>query len=383
MKVGISIFAAENSNIWASGIAQNILFLVMALKAIPEIQEVFLINGGSGNILPAGWPSQWSQPLVRPEDVTYELDMVIVMGARLPEAWLLRIQALGVKIIFFDVGHAYAGLLETAIFRLPERGIYTAPMNETWIIHCHKKTCKPLLETITRKPVHIVPHIWSPEILETSVANLDKDKAGLFGFAQRRESGHRAWRVATFEPNISIIKNAFIPMLIADAAYRENPETIELIAAFNTFHLKEHITFNRFASHMNLTKNGKATYEPRMAFAEAVTQFQIDAVISHQIENDQNYLYYDAIYGNYPLIHNSIFLKNNDIGFYYPDFQAKAGARALINAITLTVNPDFWQDYKLRNEKFLKQVHPASAQNVEAFSKLLGLRNAEREHHAS
>ena len=59
MKIGISIFAKENDSVWASGITQNILFLAMALKEIHQVEDVFLINGGSGNSLPLGWPDNF------------------------------------------------------------------------------------------------------------------------------------------------------------------------------------------------------------------------------------------------------------------------------------------------------------------------------------
>lgn len=369
MKIGISIFAQENDSVWSSGITQNILFLAMSLKGIHQVEEVFLINGGSGNSLPTGWPENWKFKLVKPEEITYDLHVVIIMGTRLPEAWILRVQALGKKVIFFDVGHSYSGLLESAIYSMPERGLYTAPMDETWIIPCHNTTCHSQLELMTGKPVMIAPHIWSPIILETSIKNLAEPD--IFGFNVRQSIKNRSWRVATFEPNISIIKNSYLPMLIADGAYRINSNAIELIAAFNTFHLKEHLTFNRLASHLDLTKAGKATYEGRVAFAEAVSTFRIDAVISHQIENDQNYLYYDALYGGYPLIHNSLFLKEYDVGFYYPEFQAKKGVQLLLKAFENSHNQSYWSDYENRTKKLLAQVHPNSRNSIEALSKLL------------
>lgn len=379
MKIGISIFAKENDSVWASGITQNILFLAMALKEIHQVEDIFLINGGSGNSLPSGWPEKYKFNLVSPEDVTYDIDLVIIMGARLPEAWVLRVQSLGKKVIFFDVGHSYSGLIESAIYSLPERGIYTSPMDETWIISCHYSTCHSQLEIMTGKPIMIAPHIWSPIILENSIKNLEESY--IFGFNERQKIKNRSWRIAIFEPNISIIKNSYLPMLIADGAYRINPNAIELMAAFNTFHLKEHLTFNRLASHLDLTKSGKATYEGRVAFAEAVGSFKIDAIISHQIENDQNYLYYDALYGGYPLIHNSLYLKEFDAGFYYPEFQAKKGVRSLLKAFENRGNESFWSEYENRSKKLLAQVHPNSKNNIEKLSMLLEKNRPETIYH--
>ena len=57
-----------------------------------------------------------------------------------------------------------------------------------------------------------------------------------------------------------------------------------------------------------------------------------DAVVSHTWENAQNYLYYELLYGDYPLIHNSPFL--GKAGYFYPDFDCQAGGRALLKAFT-------------------------------------------------
>lgn len=373
MKIGISIFCKENDNVWACGLTQNILFLAMTLKEIHQVEDVFLINGGSGNSLPIGWPENYKFSLVNPEDVTYDLDLVIIMGARLPDSWVLRVQALGKKVIFFDVGQSYASLLETAIYSMPERGIYTAPMDETWILESHYSSCRSQLLAMTRKPVLVAPHIWAPTFLEYSIKHIEHAYA--FGFNARQSLKNRSWRVAFFEPNISITKNCYLPMLIADGAYRDNPETIELMAAFNTFHLKEHLTFNRLASHLDLTKSGKATYEGRVAFAEAVSSFSIDAIIAHQIEHGLNYLYYDVLYGGYPLIHNSPYLKEFDVGFYYPGFQAKKGVQLLLEAFKNSDNESYWEDYDKRSKKLLAHVHPCSKYNIDTISRLLEINN--------
>ncbi len=373
MRIGISIYASDDAQIWSSGITQNILFLAMALKAIDIVDEVFLINGGNGTRLPSGWPPTWHLRMVRPDEVTYSVDLVIIMGASLPDQWLLHVRALGAKIVFFNVGNIYSGLAETTVFGLSERGVFTSPVDAIWIISCHEETGRQLLETLTRKPVYVAPHVWSPVILDHSIARLGDSIGSPFGFYYRRMVGRKPWRIASFEPNISLIKNSFIPMLIIDSMYRNNPESVELMVAFNTFHIKEHITFNNFASRLCVTASNKAIYEPRVEFAKAVTTYQIDAIVSHQIKNELNYLYYDICYGNYPLIHNSNQLKSFGVGFYYPEFSAKSGANALAGAMDLTYDDDFWNDYCHKNKSLIESVSPTSQENIDRFHSLISL----------
>jgi hypothetical protein len=176
------------------------------------------------------------------------------------------------------------------------------------------------------------------------------------------QPGRRAWRLATLEPNISVVKTCHYPMLASDAFYRARPEAVEHLFVVNAMHLKNHLTFLHFANNLDLVRDHKATFEPRLELPSFMAR-HVDAIVSHHWENPQNYLYYDVLYGGYPLIHNSQLLA--DAGYYYPDFDAAAGARALLNA---------WQhhdaqldDYRAKANALLETVsihHPA---NVDAF----------------
>lgn len=71
------------------------------------------------------------------------------------------------------------------------------------------------------------------------------------------------------------------------------------------------------------------TLEPRFVGIDMVAN-HCDAVVTHQWENGLNYLYYEVLYGGYPLIHNSPFLK--EYGYYYEDFNAGSGGELLLTA---------------------------------------------------
>jgi len=129
--------------------------------------------------------------------------------------------------------------------------------------------------------------------------------------------------------------------------------------------MKEHQTFNRFALNLDLTRENKASYEPRMGFVDGMIDHHIDVVVSHQWENAQNYLYYDALYGGFPLVHNSPFLHKDNLGFYYPEFDARIGGEQLVNA--WQQDAAFWNDYRSRSNAFLKTLLPTDKNNVKAF----------------
>lgn len=370
INVGVSVFAVHGAQLWSNGINQNLAFLVMLLQQSPQVGRVFLLNGGDLDHMPEAMGlGGLDVPLVRPGDVTYELDVVIEMGAQLPLEWLRHVRALGVKIVTFFVGHTYADNAEAPMFDGPSGQIFNGtPWHEIWTLPHHMKSSGPLLRTVSRAPVFAVPHIWSPLFIQGQVDLVEK--AGHhFGYKAGSGDDRPGWRAAIFEPNISVVKSCFIPMLVCEQAYRLDQRSVSTMMVMNTVQMKEHPTFNRFAINLDLTKQRKASYEPRVAFVDCMAQQKMDAVVSHQWECGLNYLYYDTLYGGYPLIHNSAFLKASGVGIYYPDFEASAGGHALLDA--WRQEPEFWDDYKKTGAAYLRRLAPAHPENVDAFVKRL------------
>ena len=134
----------------------------------------------------------------------------------------------------------------------------------------------------------------------------------------------------------------------------------------NTLHLKDHPTMLYLANSLDLVRQHKATFHGRNDFAGFMVQFA-DAVVSHQWQNDQNYGYLDALYGNYPLVHNSPWLR--DAGYYYPDFDIAAGAAQLREAVRS--HDRQLDDYRARAQRVFQSVDPFSPANIEGYAQRL------------
>ncbi|KVW83265.1 DUF2827 domain-containing protein [Burkholderia ubonensis] len=357
--VGISLFARDGQAIWENGIHQNIAFLAMMLKRSERVGPVYFLNGGDANALPAGLELDGlGVPLVKPSDVTHALDVVIEMGAQLPVEWLRHMKALGTKLVACYVGHTYSGLAEKPIFGKPSGHIFNGTQfDEVWVLEKSQKIDVPLLRTLTRAPVHTIPHLWSPYFLDRRIVALASE--GLtFGY----RPGRRPWNLATLEPNISVVKSCHYPMLACDAFYRAQPDAVQHLFVVNSMHMKSHPTFVHFANSLELVRQHKATFEPRIDLPGFMAR-HANAVVSHHWENAQNYLYYDVLYGGYPLIHNSTLL--GDAGYYYPDFDCAAGGQALRDA--WLHHDEQLDDYRAKAGRLLQSVSIDNPANLDAF----------------
>ncbi len=373
LKVGISLFARKDTNVWNNGINQNIGLLAHLLKRSEAVEKVYFLNGGDADKLPAGLGfDDLEVPLVWPKEVTHDLDVVIEMGAILPAEWMRHAHACGVRFCCYGVGHNYNAVAEALCFG-KETGIHLsdpALRVETWGLPQHARTASAMMETLTRKPVIDMPHLWSPFFLDRTAAEQRKAGHG-FGFrpAKVGRDQRKGWRPAIFEPNMAVGKNCFIPMLGCEHAYRLEPKSIEHMMVMSSESMKNHQTFLRFALNFDLVQAKRASFEPRVLFAAVMGQHHMNCVVTHHIEWGQNYLYYDALHGGYPLFHNSEYLREADVGIYYEGFSAKQCGEAMIRA--WDHKPGYWDDYRSRAKDYLWTLHPENPENIRIFTERL------------
>jgi len=373
LRVGISLFVREDTNVWNNGINQNIGLLAQLLSKSQDIEKVYLINGGDSPKIPSGLCFDGLDvPLVWPRDVTHDLDVVIEMGAILPGEWMRHAHACGVRFCCFGVGHNYNAVAETLCFG-KEEGIHIsdpALRVETWGLPQHGKTSTPMMETLTRKPVIDMPHLWSPFFLDKTVA-LQRKAGHSFGFRASKvgRGARKGWRPAILEPNMAVGKNCFLPMLACDHAYRREPACIEYMMVVNAAPMKDHQTFLRFALNLDLTQDKHSSYEPRLLFAAVMGEHRMNAVVTHHVEWGQNYLYYDALHGGYPLFHNSEYLRAAGVGIYYEGFSAKQAGDKMVEAWDYPV--EYWEDYRQKAQGYLQTLHPENPENIRIFTERL------------
>lgn len=361
LKVGVSLFVRKGQqSLWENGIFQNCLFLVMLLKRVPSVSDVYLVVGGGGGDVDdaKGFIEDPPAPLIDLNDAAGRLDLMIEMSAQLSRDWIVAFRERGKRVVSMRVGNDYVIDIERMIFNRQQALLISgAPYDEIWTLAEYEHTCLPYYRSAMRAPVRVMPHLWSPAVLERAAAALPPDES--FGY----RPGRRRWRAGIFEPNICMVKTSPIPMLCCESAHRVNPDALEHVWVYNTLGIKDHAGFFAFARSLDIVRHGLASFEGRFPFWQVMAKY-VDAVVTHQWENAQNYVYYEALHGGYPLIHNSHLI--GDCGYRYHDFDCEEGGGVLLHAF---MQHDLnLEAYRRTANAFLHTLHPENPHNVKTYA---------------
>jgi hypothetical protein len=374
IRVGISVVTHQGQNIWQNGLGQNVIFFAEALQKLPFIEKVSLIDVGDQNAMPPQVDTlSKGLNIIRHNDATDAVDVIFEMGGALDSQWLELMRARGKKVVYYCCGQPYVGLVEAPVFDKPVHVMRPERYDEIWLMEKDRLSA-PMMRTLHRCPVNFIPFIWHPQFLEQRIREVEEH--GLrYGYERRSDKSSepairpQGFRAAIFEPNISVVKTSSIPMLVCDEAYRADRSSVSAMHVLNSMHMKDHPTLMYMANSLDLVKDSKATFHGRNDIAGFMAQYA-DAVVSHQWGNDQNYLYLDVLYGGYPLVHNSPWLK--DAGYYFPGFDAQEGGRQLLRAFR--DHDETLDDYRKGAQRVIDAVNPFNQANLDVFAdRLLNL----------
>lgn len=363
LRVGITIgLHHEAETLWNNGIKQNAVFLAEALRHCPSVGSTVLVNTTQIPVtdkLPwdlTRWPTRTF------DDAKDSLDVLIELGGQIDGAQTAYLKQRGVRLVSYCCGFEYVHAMESVLFRKPlwgENLFINQHYDDIWMIPQVDRISRSYFEVLRRLPARVAPFIWSPMFIDTRSKDLPEN--GRY----RPHGGPK--RLSVIEPNINIVKFCLYPTLIADLAYRARPDDIEILQVTNAEQIaRESLEFISLMNQLDIVRAHKAVFLGRHDTPEFLSS-NTDILISHQLENPLNYIYLEACWQGYALVHNASLCP--DLGYYYPDNDATKGAQQVLAALDQHDAHASW--YRENQRTMIARYLPDHPQLVATYDALL------------
>ena len=345
IKIGIS--AAVPSHMFNNGIHQNTLYFYDVLKHIGYTPYLIVTNSDYLKFKkspPDGWNrSHYENVISFSQIYTAGFRAIITFGVQISHLVLQQLHYMGVKLVSYVCGNEYLINSEAIIYGHGESGSFeqdkTNPrkslFDEIWLIpqmmelnECYKRTlsrCAKIIEA---------PFIWSPKGIET-IAEKDGTTLNDFIYINAKKDLNKCKRLATFDPNISIMKWFLPSFVLCERAYQLSPHLVDRIYVTNAFREKIGDTLNakkieNTVRYTDLFLDKRVFFEKRFITFEFM-KTHADVAVFHQWGNPLNYIYLEMAWLGYPFVHNAHLCA--DLGYYYEGYNLEQGAEVLLGAI--------------------------------------------------
>lgn len=352
MKVGILI---NNGAQFVNGSEQQPQFVIEMLEALGVAYVVFSHKGRADlcGIDRSSVFNETALQLIDDADLadftTFIMICHIVEDTSALSADLKR-RLEGKKVVQFHCGNHCIFNAEDIVFDKHNvvRLLYNSWFTESWVFSMHH-FAKDYYEQLTGKPCRLMPYGWSPSLLCKYIVDKKLD------VACDHTSYSAKLTLCCFEPNLNVTKTCQCPLLIMNRFYKLHPDRVFKCFIFCSRHILEHKSFRDFVTFLDVGRDGKLEFYPRMAFPDVMNQLKEKALspvlVGHQMFNDQNYLSLEALHLGYPLVHNSPSIR--EAGFYYEDYALHTAAEHIDTIATRFADPAYYDAYRRRARKVL------------------------------
>jgi len=363
-KVGIIIFSGVH--LFSNGLTQNAYYLLLCLEKV-GFKCQFLCY--SDKPVPFAHKSMSLKTISKDKSIfdPSEYSAIITVSEGITEDLFTILKEHKVAVAGLVCGSNIM-MDQECFYDATAPSVYignTSKVDELWVIPSYKFMLD-YLETIRCAPAYIVPHLWTPECVnELMIQHYKKSTDLLYYNITKRKS--KKINIIIMEPNLFILKNAWLPIVAAEKLHKEHPELIEFVYVLNC-------PMNDHADRMinSLTVGPKVRRFKRLAMPEILDFFNntndcFPIFVSYQMNNSLNYTYYETLHYGYPLVHNSPDL--DGLGYYYPEMSITKCGEAILDAYKH--HEKNVEILKTKTKKYLNRVDPTYPDVYKTFNGFL------------
>lgn len=366
-KVGILIH--DNANLFSNGITQNAYFIYQCLENAGMICQFLCMDKE---------PSKFRYRDLSVNTISTdcrvfspsEYHTIIVITRFLTKGIYDICKENKIRIIYFNCGNSMMQHMEDFVKGVSIHGVsadigQSSFADEMWLIPSLVHSIDYYKITLNLEHIRIVPHLWSHTFLAETCLQYDKKSQSelFYKFASHTT---RRMNILIMEPNLALVKNAWVPIIACEKLHRMYPDLIENVFVFN--YPSHHISY-AMTDHLSLGK--KLRKFKRLTMSEIMLHFNSEkafpVILSYQLYTSLNYVYYEALYYGWPLVHNSLEL--DGCGYYYPEVDVGKCADAIMTAYnTHNHNANLYLE---KAHKYLERTDPLSETNKKIWTQLI------------
>lgn len=235
-------------------------------------------------------------------------------------------------------------------------------ITENWVMEMYDYAID-YVKMLSNKPSKIVPYTWDTDIIKAYISDNK-----VFQSSDARNNSQI--NLLLFEPNMSIHKNALIPLLICEEYYRQNKNKLHKIYAFCSDSVIKNLN-PVIINHLSIFKDNKLEVYGRIIMPYIVDTIEknnpfLNVVISYNLLNRLNFLHLEMFHIGIPIIHNCKPFHHN--GLYFEDFD-------LLKAVDLIehVRTSFNKESYIQNCKtnIIDKFSSSNKQRIDDYKDLL------------
>ena len=310
-----SIILASNDvnddSLFLNGLTQNILILYQLFEAIGF--KCYLLQNSQSTTNRKAFLSTYRY--VNTHTIIHQnmsIKVFIEIGMSIDPVTRGYLRTTGCKIVKLYLGNILNIDIET-IQHYPSMFFnhhLVGEIDEIWTSP-HYYMHMDYASVINRIPMNkglVVPYVWDPCFI-TKYGSRDT-------FEWIPPASWTTMDIVIMDPNISFQKCTFYSLLLAEAFARKHPEWKGKVQIINGDRLKiSGNTNNKFLPALTLYQTNRVVLHGRKKIHAILEDHASSCFITHQWNNDYNYMALELFYCNYPLLHNSEGW--DQFGYYY------------------------------------------------------------------
>jgi hypothetical protein len=379
VRVGLTVLIEKaTDSLFTNGIRQNVITLRDVYEKCRNVESAYIINTAPNVEIREDVDGPWkkyAKHIISIEEAKEKCDLIVIGQGSIARDKYREFKSLGKKMVKQIMGAELSVFNETLLFKpdSESRNIYlrnSGTVSAVWLSPHFFDRDRYLFEAQYDCETHIGPYIWDPRFIEEHVKLLNqkdpKDFPGTY-----KPSGSKQKRISTMEPNINMVKTSIVPIITTELFYRKYPHLLDKLNVFCGENLRKKPDMVTFAKELDSYKAQKMFFEARYPMVWTL-QKHTDIVLSHQNQCELNYVYLDASWLGYPVIHNSPFMK--ELGWYYPENDSiKAVEHLAYVAENFDDNQYVNEEYLKKSRAFAYRYMVDNPENIRGYERLIQL----------